>query len=90
MKNRKIIAITTGDPASSVMPGVITHAIYDYVCFTTDKTLVSGIMVSQLTTPEIIFNLVIVTGLTCATILILKKVGSARILQICKDKWSQE
>ena len=74
----------------SIVPGILLHGLYDYICLTTDKSLASGIMVSELSASEIIWNLILVFGLAVSAAVILKKLGTPKIIKIWKDKWSKE
>ena len=74
----------------SIVPGIVLHALYDYICFTTDRSLAGGVMVSELATFDIILNLILAVGLAAGIAFILKRCGTEKILKIWKDKWSQE
>ncbi len=73
----------------SILPGIITHSVYDYICFAGDPTLTGGIMTSAVPVSEIIFNIVIAAGLATAAVYILKKIGTSKILAIWNEKWGR-
>jgi membrane protease YdiL (CAAX protease family) len=74
----------------SALPGILTHSVYDFLCFAGDPTLTSGIMTTTLAAWEIILNIVLALALAASGVVILKKIGSDRILAIWREKWSLE
>ena len=81
-----VLFVATG----SAFPGIMMHGIYDFICFAGDASLTEGIMTTTLAPWEIILNLILALAMLLSAIVILKKIGSDRILRIWKDKWSQE
>lgn len=73
----------------STLPGIVTHSLFDFVCFAGDPSLTEGIMTGTLPPSEIVFNLITALALLAAGFVILKKVGAPEILRIWKEKWDQ-
>lgn len=73
----------------SVMPGVIMHSIYDFICFSTDKSLTNGIMTSTLPMHEIVINIVVGALLVGGAVWVMKSLGDRNTLKLWKKKWSQ-
>ena len=74
----------------SGIPGIITHAVYDYICFAGDPGLTEGIMTTQLAVWEIVFNFILAGALAGSGVWMIKHLGDAGILKLWKKKWSQD
>jgi len=80
-----VLYVCTG----SILPGFLTHALFDFVCFAGDPTLVNGIMAGELSLFSIISNFVSTALLAAASVYLLKKFGPEMINHVWKSKWSQ-
>ncbi|MBR2794730.1 MAG: CPBP family intramembrane metalloprotease [Solobacterium sp.] len=81
-----VLYISTG----SAVPGIIMHSVYDFICFCGDPSLTNGVMTGTMSAFEIVFTIVISILLAVSAVFILKRIGTPRILQLWKEKWSQE
>ena len=74
----------------SIIPSMLIHAIYDFVCFAGDPTLSDGIMAGELTTFAVAESVVVSIVMVAAGVYLLKKLGDQKMLSVWKKKWSQD
>ena len=79
-----VLFVCTG----SAIPGIIMHCIYDFIGFAGDPSLNNGIMVSTMSTWEIVYFLIVTLLLSLCGIVMLKKIGYEKIQQVWNKKWS--
>lgn len=81
-----VLFVVTG----SALPGILIHSMFDFCSLAADRSLDNGIMTITLAPWEILFHLVLALALTAGSVAVLKRIGSDRILEIWRKKWSQE
>lgn len=81
-----VLFVVTG----SAFPGIIIHSTFDFFSFAADRGLDNGIMTTTLTLWEIMLHLVLALALAASAVVVLRWIGSDRILAVWRKKWSQE
>ena len=80
-----IILSATG----SILPSILIHMVYDFVCFAGDPTLDNGIMAGQLSTFAVVESIVTSIIVAGVAVILMRKLGDRKILDVWKRKWSQ-
>lgn len=73
----------------SIVPSIVLHSVYDFVCFAGDPTLNEGVMAGQLSTFAVVESIVTGILMMVAAVYLLKKLGDQKVLSVWKTKWSQ-
>lgn len=81
-----VLFVVTG----SAVPGIIIHSGFDFFCLAADPSLENGIMTTMMAPWEIIFNLVLAMALAASAFVVLRRIGTDRILTVWREKWSQD
>lgn len=74
----------------SVAPGIIMHAIYDFICFAGDPSLTNGVMTGTVALWEQIFSFASSAALAAAGVAMIRTLGKEKILDVWRKKWSQK
>ena len=72
----------------SIVPSMILHAVFDWICFTTDATLENGIMAAEIVTPGLVGAIAIDVALGIAGLYLIRPSVREKIEELWQKKWS--
>lgn len=81
-----VLFVITG----SAFPGIMLHSVHDFLCFAADPGLANGVMTGSLEPWEITYTIVLGLMLAASGVVLLRRIGSDRILEVWRAKWSQD
>jgi len=67
---------------------MILHAVFDWICFTTDATLENGIMAAEIVTPGLVGAIAIDVALGIAGLYLIRPSVREKIEELWQKKWS--